>query len=152
MLLSKLILILVVLISYNIKIVLSIFIISFILFMYKHKKIDKNIKYFIWFLIISFSMQLLYSSEGKVLFKIYKILITDIGITNGIVVVLKILTVWLISATINYEKIKFKRLKKYEVIVRKTMKLVPEVFKIAKTDLKPKTVFKKLLYKVYREL
>lgn len=152
MLLSKLILILLVLISYNIKIVLLIFIISFILFLYKHKKIDNNIKYFIWFLIISFSMQVLYSSEGKILFRIYKILITDAGIINGAIVVMKILSVWLISATINYEKIKFKKLKKYEIIVKIIVKLVPEVFKIVKSGIKPKKVFKKLLYKAYREL
>ncbi|MGL4987823.1 MAG: hypothetical protein ACRCYM_01860 [Cetobacterium sp.] len=135
----------------DMKILVTLLIIGIILNIFYNKELLKNIKKLKFLLIIyltTFLAQIYYHQEGEVLFKIYNIYITRIGILNFASSFLRIINLIFLSWLVNNQKLLPKFLSSYQRIVEDVIELIPEVFKIFKSKRKIKWFFRYILSQI----
>lgn len=135
----------------NIKILLMIFFTLVVLNLFNVKNLKKklpSLKILIFFYAMTFFVQLFYNQEGKVLFKIYGIYITENGVINFLTNFLRIFNLILISWLFKFQNKMTGKLGKYQKIIQIVIELVPEVFTLFKKRLSPKTFFRHILRQI----
>lgn len=152
MLLNSLILLVVIFTTniYILGLIFSFYLIKFIIT--KEIKEFFNLRVYLPIVIFSSIIQLFYNQSGKVIIKYGFLLITDIGINSASTTVLKIMTMVLISKESDFSILLKGPLKKYSIIFRNCIKLVPEIIKMPKEIVKPGKILKVILRKSYREI
>jgi len=135
----------------------NIYIIGIVFLFYISKFILKNgvkelrsLKLYLPILLFSFFIQLIYNRSGKVLLKQWIVLITETGMMLACVTVLKISAMVLISKESEFSHLLNGPLKKYRLIFRSCMRLVPEIMKMPKNITKPGSSLKIILRKSYK--
>ena len=128
-----------------------IFVIVFIINIFKNKELKKNLKkmkfLFVFYMGTCF-FQLLYLQEGEVLYRIYNVYITKPGVERVLVNFLRIINLIMISWLINSGNLLKGRLKKYQLVGECVMELVPEVFSLFKRRMSPKWFFRHILKQI----
>lgn len=109
------------------------------------------IKSYLIFLIITCGIQLILIKTGKIVFNISTFYITNLGIEAALVLFLKIFIMILISKESDFTKIFIRPLKKYGIIFKMVLKLLPEVINMPKNIMKPGYSFKQILKKSFKE-
>ncbi|MGL4424745.1 MAG: hypothetical protein ACRCZ1_05620 [Cetobacterium sp.] len=135
----------------DIKILATLLIIGIILNIFYNKELLKNIKklkFLLFIYLTTFLAQIYYHQEGEVLFKIYNIYITKIGILNFTSSFLRIINLIFLSWLVNNQKLLPKVLSSYQRIIEDVIELIPEVFKIFKSKRKIKWFFRYILSQI----
>lgn len=149
------ILLLLTMLTYNIKILLLTFFVLVIAHLVLGNRLwnkIKKVKYIFYIMLMSFLFQLIYNSYGTVVYELYFIKIYSQGVKSGLIVTIKILDMALIAWLINFEKILPGRLLRYRKIIAVVMHNVPVIFTMFKKKKSPNNVFKHILKKIYKEL
>ncbi|MGL4867308.1 MAG: hypothetical protein ACRC4S_01445 [Cetobacterium sp.] len=135
----------------DMKNLLALLLIGIILNIFYNKELLKNIKKLKFLLLIyltTFLAQIYYHQEGEVLFKIYNVYITKIGILNFASSFLRIINLIFLSWLVNNQKLLPKFLSSYQRIIEDVIELIPEVFKIFKSKRKIKWFFRYILSQI----
>lgn len=135
----------------NLKILIAVLFLAVILNLIFNKHIVKHlkrIKVLIFFYLSTFLIQLYYSQEGKVLYKIYNFYITEEGLSNFAINFIRVLNLILLSWLLNEIKIFKGRLNRYQRIVELVIDLVPQVFVLVKKRMSAKIFYRHILNKI----
>lgn len=135
----------------NLKILFIILFFTVILNIIFNKNIVKHlkrIKVLVFFYLSTFLIQLYYSQEGKVLYKIYNFYITEEGLRNFGVNFIRVFNLILLSWLLNEIKIFNGRLNKYQRIVELVIDLVPQVFVLVKKKMSAKIFYRHILNRI----
>lgn len=135
----------------NFKILVPVFVITLILniiFNKNKKKYIKRIGILLFFYLSTFLIQLYYTQEGKVLFKIYKFYITEEGLLNFALNFIRIANLILLSWLVNEINIFKGGLKKYQRIMDTVIDLVPQVFVLFKKKMKLKYFYRHIMREI----
>lgn len=138
----------------NLKVLGIIFLLALMLNLIYNKNIKKHLKrmkVLLFFYFSTFLVQLYYSQEGKVLYKIYNFYITQEGLINFSTNFVRILNLILLSWTLNEIKIFKGRFSKYQRIVELVIDLVPQVFILVKKRMSLKAFYRYILKKIKTE-
>ncbi len=110
--------------------------------------LSKKIRIFFIFYFLTFLVQIFFNQDGKVLWKIYSIYITEEGVLKFVVNFLRVLNLFFISSWIDYSKIFIGPLSKYQKIINNVIFFVPEVFIILKRKTKVKWFVRHILKQI----
>lgn len=135
----------------NLKILGIVFFLALILNLVYNKSIKKHLKrmkVLVFFYISTFLVQLYYSQEGKVLYKIYNFYITQEGLMNFSTNFVRIINLILLSWTLNEIKIFKGKFNKYQRIIELVIDLIPQVFVLVKKRMNLKTFYRYILKKI----
>lgn len=151
----------------NIYLLLILFLILLFLNFKNDKNFIKQIKRIAKFSLIYLFYLLVgicFYKNGKVLFKIYSIYITEEGLLNGFITYIKLVNLLLLSFFISVKfkekkynlDIKNKKIQKIEMfyseVFEKILETVPFIFDLIKKRSKFSDIYKRILIKVYKNL
>lgn len=97
---------------------------------------------------MTFFTQIFYTQEGKVLFKIFGIYFTEMGLYNFSVTFFKMINLFFLSWLIDKKENKLTYFKEYQEIVENVIELSPKVFLLFKRKKKIKWFFKDILKEI----
>lgn len=135
----------------NLKILTAVLFLTVILNIIFNKHIAKHLKrirVLIFFYLSTFLIQLYYSQEGKVLYKIYNFYITEEGLSNFAINFVRVLNLILLSWLLNEIKIFKGKFSRYQRIVELVIDLVPQVFVLVKKRMSVKLFYRHILNKI----
>ena len=135
----------------DLKILALVFGLTLILNITLNKDIKKHLKrlrVLLFFYLSAFLIQLYYSQEGKVIYKIYNFYITEQGLINFGTNFIRVLNLILLSWLLNEIKIFKGRFSKYQKIIELVIDLVPQVFVLVKKKMNAKIFYKHILNKI----
>lgn len=119
------------------------------IFLNKNLLIDlKKIRFLIYIYVLTFLVQIYYNQQGEVIFKIFNIYITKLGVVNFLSNFFRILNLIMISWLINIKKKWPKFLREYQEIFENVIDLAPNVFIIIKKRMKLKWFFRYILRQI----
>lgn len=135
----------------NIKIMFGITIILFVMNLILNKDLKKNIgkMKFLFFLYFSTCLvQLFYTQEGRVLFKIGSFYVTEEGAFNFLLNFLRIFNLLLISWIVSAKKIISGKFNRYQHVIENVIDLVPQALLLIKKRMKIKWFFRHILKQI----
>ncbi|MDO4691187.1 MAG: CbiQ family ECF transporter T component [Fusobacterium sp.] len=115
------------------------------------RKHFKRIRILIFFYLSTFLVQLYYSQEGKVLYKVYNFYVTEEGLINFGTNFIRVLNLILLSWLFNEIKIFKGRFSRYQKIIELVIDLVPQVFVLVKKKMNAKIFYKHILNEIRTE-
>ena len=135
----------------NLKVLFILTIILLLLNLKLNKNLKHNIKILrviVFFYVSIFIIQIFYNQEGKILFQIYNVYITDKGLLNFLINFIRVLNLMLLSWIVSATNIFKNRLGKYQKSVEIIIDFVPEVFTFFKQKQKLKYFYRYMLRKI----
>ena len=112
----------------------------------------KKLKFVMFFYASTCMVQILYIQEGKVLWSLLGVHITDLGLETAIVNLLRVTNIIMASWIFNSQRYFRNFFLEYQKIVEIVISLVPEVLIYFKSNRNFKGFFRYILKKVYRVL
>lgn len=137
--------------SSKIEILAVIFLIVIIANLLTRKKLTENLKkirFILYIYLITFLLQIYYHQEGKVIFKLYNIYITQEAMVNFISNFLRIINMVILSWLINKRGRWPKFLLEYQEVFENVIDLAPKVFSLFKKKMKIKWFFRYILRQI----
>lgn len=135
----------------NIKVMMGITFILFIMNIILNKDFKKNIgkmKFLFFLYFTTCLIQLFYMQEGRVLFKIENFYITEEGVFNFLLNFLRIFNLLLISWIVSAKNIINGKFNKYQHVIENVIDLVPQALLLIKKRMKIKWFFRHILKQI----
>ena len=135
----------------NIKVMMGITFILFIMNIILNKDFKKNIgkmKFLFFLYFTTCLIQLFYMQEGRVLFKIGNFYITEEGVFNFLLNFLRIFNLLLISWIVSAKNIINGKFNKYQHVIENVIDLVPQALLLIKKRMKIKWFFRHILKQI----
>ena len=131
----------------NIKVMVGITFILFIMNIILNKDLRKN-KFLFFLYFTTCLIQLFYIQEGRVLFKIGNFYVTEEGAFNFLLNFLRIFNLLLISWIVSAKKIINGKFNRYQHVIENVIDLVPQALLLIKKRMKIKWFFRHILKQI----
>lgn len=112
------------------------------------KKNMAKIKFLFFLYFMTCLLQIFYTQEGRVIFKIYKFYITREGLGNFILNFLRIYNLMLLSWIVTTKKLLNGKFNKYQNVIENVIDLVPQALVMIKKRMKIKWFFRYILRQI----
>ncbi|WP_349291726.1 MULTISPECIES: hypothetical protein [unclassified Fusobacterium] len=93
-------------------------------------------------------LQIFYTQEGRVIFKIYKFYITEEGMRNFTLNFLRIYNLMLLSWIVTTKKLLNGKFNKYQTVIENVIDLVPQALVMVRKRMKIKWFFRYILEQI----
>lgn len=108
----------------------------------------KKIRFLFFLYFMTCLLQIFYTQEGRVIFKIYKFYLTYEGLENFLLNFLRIYNLLLVSWIVSDQKMLNGRFNKYQDIIENVIDLVPKALVLIKKRMKIKWFFRYILKQI----
>lgn len=108
----------------------------------------KKIRFLFFLYFMTCLLQIFYTQEGRVIFKIYKFYLTYEGLGNFLLNFLRIYNLLLLSWIVSNQKLLNGRFNKYQDIIENVIDLVPKALVLIKKRMKIKWFFRYILKQI----
>ncbi|MBR8701547.1 hypothetical protein IX317_000847 [Fusobacterium sp. DD29] len=112
------------------------------------KKNMGKIKFLFFLYFMTCLLQIFYTQEGRVIFKIYKFYITEEGMRNFTLNFLRIYNLMLLSWIVTTKKLLNGKFNKYQTVIENVIDLVPQALVMVRKRMKIKWFFRYILEQI----
>lgn len=107
-----------------------------------------KIKFLFFLYFMTCLLQIFYTQEGRVLFKIYKFYVTREGLENFVLNFLRIYNLMLLSWIVTTKKMLNGKFNKYQNVIENVIDLVPQALTMVRKRMKIKWFFRYILKQI----